>query len=216
MTNTNDCFNNDTILMRNDGRTMKSLPIENREDTNENTINCTSHSTETTANKTQDGFITHIHCRWCNETIRDVYIPKLKNGRNGKPYDIVLSYEPCEKCRANWNTMVVFIEVTNTEPYPDCLPIDSDIRRIEGYIDPDENPGEYAERVIEERTEDDGENMRPVQYEKVFFYPTGRYTGVTLDAVRQYFTGDTSAIHNGSVIYLERDMFETAFGDYFK
>lgn len=199
--------------MRNDGRKMRSLPIEPH-NTEADIERSTLVAPEN--NEAQDGFKTHIHCRWCDGLIKDVYIPKLKNGRNGKPYDIVYNYEPCSECRKKWNNMVIFIEVIDHEPYPDCLPIDSDVRAIDGYIDPDENPKEYAERVIDERTIDEGGTMRTVQYERTFFYPTGRYTGVTLDAVKRYFTGNLESIHNGSVIYLENDMFETAFSDYFK
>lgn len=209
----NSVFNDDNILTRVDGRRTRSIPIEKK-----SSESSAQNEPATPASTLPDGFPTHVHCRWCDSIIKDVYIPQFKNGRNGKPFDVVVGYEPCQNCRNKWNTMVIFIEVTNIEPYPDCLPIDEDIREItDGYIDPVEEPKKYKKRVVEERYEsnDLGEGVT-VQYEKIYFYPTGRYTGVTLEAVRQYFTGDTSSIHNGSVIYLETEMFEKAFEDYFK
>ena len=209
----NSIFNDDNILTRVDGRRTRSIPIEKK-----SSESSAQNEPATPASTLPDGFPTHVHCRWCDSIIKDVYIPQFKNGRNGKPFDVVVGYEPCQNCRNKWNTMVIFIEVTNIEPYPDCLPIDEDIREItDGYIDPVEEPEKYKKRVVEERYEsnDLGEGVT-VQYEKIYFYPTGRYTGVTLEAVRQYFTGDTSSIHNGSVIYLETEMFEKAFEDYFK
>ena len=209
----NSVFNDDNILTRVDGRRTRSIPIEKK-----SSESSAQNEPATPASTLPDGFPTHVHCRWCDSIIKDVYIPQFKNGRNGKPFDVVVGYEPCQNCRNKWNTMVIFIEVTNIEPYPDCLPIDEDIREItDGYIDPVEEPEKYKKRVVEERYEsnDLGEGVT-VQYEKIYCYPTGRYTGVTLEAVRQYFTGDTSSIHNGSVIYLETEMFEKAFEDYFK
>ena len=209
----NSVFNDDNVLARVDGRRTRSIPIEKK-----SSESSAQNKPVTPASTLPDGFPTHVHCRWCDSIIKDVYIPQFKNGRNGKPLDVVVGYEPCQNCRNKWNTMVIFIEVTNIEPYPDCLPIDEDIREItDGYIDPAEEPEKYKKRVVEERYEsnDLGEGVT-VQYEKIYFYPTGRYTGVTLEAVRQYFTGDTSSIHNGSVIYLETEMFEKAFEDYFK
>lgn len=199
------------ILMRTDGRKIKPLSIGKTDNESLKRNNDTLPE-----NDESQGFKTHIHCRWCNRTISDVYIPKLKEGRNGKPYDIVFNYEPCSECRSTWGKMVIFIEVSEKEPYRDCLPIDTDLRQINGYIDPIKNPAEYNKRVAKEEIIRDENSEHKVQYERIRFYPTGRYTGVTLDATKRYFIGDTNSIHNGSVIYLEQDVFERAFSDYFE
>ena len=205
METTNYCNNN--TLTRRDGRRMRPLPSSNQ----------TDNQTMPRANfaEKQDGFVTHIRCCWCNGLIKDVYIPDLKDGKDGKPYNIVPDYEPCPACREKWSKMVVFIEVVDHEPYADCLPIDEDIRPLDKYIDPETNPEEYAARVIHEQPEGNAKNMSVVQYERVFFYPTGKFAGVTLDAVKQHFEGDVSAVKIGSVIYLESNLFEKAFSSYF-
>ena len=139
----NSVFNDDNILTRVDGRRTRSIPIEKK-----SSESSAQNEPATPASTLPDSFPTHVHCRWCDSIIKDVYIPQFKNGRNGKPFDVVVGYEPCQNCRNKWNTMVIFIEVTNIEPYPDCLPIDEDIREItDGYIDPVEEPEKYKKRA---------------------------------------------------------------------
>lgn len=205
-------YDNDTLTRR-DGRRMRT-PQTSSQATTQTQPRATLPENQN-GSENQDGFVTHIRCCWCNGLIKDVYIPDLKDGKDGKPYNIVPDYEPCPACREKWNKMVVFIEVIDHEPYADCLPIDEDIRPLDKYIDPETNPEEYAARVIHEQPEGDARNMSVVQYERVFFYPTGKYAGVTLDAVKQHFEGDTSAVRVGSVIYLENNLFEKAFSTYF-
>lgn len=202
-------WDDNSILARNDGKQMKTLPSP---DLSNQPI---SNDIKTMIESRQDGFKTHIRCCWCNSLIKDVYIPQLKDGKNGEPCNVVFDYEPCPSCRDKWSNMVVFIEVTDKEPYPDCLPIDEDVRPLDEYIDPDERPDEYAARVVSEYAQTDDDAFNPVQYERIFFYPTGRYAGVTVDAVKQFFTGETGDIHNGSVIYIETKYFEDAFSTYF-
>lgn len=203
-----DDYMND-ILERNDGRSMRTIPRPAAPKPPE------MPKQQALPEENQEGYKTHIRCCWCNNLIKDVYIPEFKNGKNGEPRSVVFNYDPCPACSEQWSKMVVFIEVTDKEPYPDCLPIYEDIRPLAEYIDPDEYPDEYAARVVTENTDADNGQFNPVQYERVLFYPTGRYSGVTIDAVRCFFTGDTGDIHNGSVIYIETDYFENAFGTYF-
>ena len=181
-------FNGDTILARKDGRTMKPIVENSRTNAAEFKREITEPEKTNAHIEEHDGLNTNIRCRWCGEKIQEMYIPKLKNGRDGKPYDIIVNYEPCEKCRKNWNTMVICIETSFEEPYEDCLPISVTEREIpDGYIDRNEHPEEYKRRVIKEIPQDEG--MYPVQIEKVPLYPTGRYTGVELDAIKQKWAG---------------------------
>lgn len=204
-----DCFDNGNVLMRKDGKTMRNIPSATKTDDDFMRKKAAQSTDE------YDGFSTHVKCRWCGGEIGETYIPKLKDGRNGKPYEIIINYEPCEACRKKWNTMVVCIEITDEEPYPDCLPIMTEEREImDGYIDSWEDREEFERRVTRQIPSDDPDCF-PTQFENVALYPTGRYTGVTLEAIKKYFTGDTSSIKNGSVLYLDQEMFDEAFGDYF-
>lgn len=108
------------ILARKDGKTLRSIPQLDK--TSNVGITRTEPAKETVK---QDGFPTILKCRWCGEKAKEVYIPKYKDGENGKPIEITYNYEPCEKCQKAWADMVVIIEVTEIEPYPNCLPITS-------------------------------------------------------------------------------------------
>jgi len=135
-----------------------------------------------------DGFPTILKCRWCGGKVRELYIPQLKDGKDGKPREIVYNYEPCKECREKWKTMVVIIEITENEPYPDCLPIDS------------------TKRVSQATPSEDLE-------ETVYFYPTGRHVGITEAAAKEGIGDDAK---NGTVYYMEDEMFEDLFGNTFK
>lgn len=216
-----ELFTTDTVLTRRDGRKMKPFP---RSPTEQNEMELTRNvpppeKKNVIQDDKRDGFCTHIRCRWCGSIIKDYYIPKLKDGKNGQPYDLVVNYEPCESCRNQWNTMVVCIEITDKEPYPNCLPITQEERLItDGYIHPYHNVDEYKTRVVREELKpgrsanDEGE---PNQYEMVTFYPTGRYVGVTLEAMLHYFTETPEPLKNGSVVYMEPELFNEAFSQYF-
>lgn len=206
-----DCFGNGNVLMRKDGQTMKNIPTASKD--NDELV----RKQQAQPPAEHDGFNTHIKCRWCGGEIGEMYIPKLKDGRNGKPYEIIVNYEPCKACREKWNTMVVCVEITDEEPYPDCLPIITDVREIiDGYIDPYEEPEEFKRRVVKQMPSKDRDFPEPIQFERIDFYPTGRYVGVTVEAMRKYFSGDTSHIKNGMVIHVEEGMFDDAFSDYFE
>lgn len=173
------------ILARKDGRMLRDIPkVTNM--VNQKIEPVLEPKRETSA--ARDGFPTILKCRWCGGKSREVYIPQLKEGKNGKPREIVYNYEPCAACKEKWASMVVIIEITETEPYPDCLPIDSTVRTKKSHPDGD----------IEET---------------VYFYPTGRHVGVTETAAKEGI-GDYAA--NGSIYYMEDEMFEEIFGDVFK
>lgn len=108
-----------TILSRRDGR-------------GNNTFGSSKQTTQPVAQTTPSsadqlaqakGFNTILKCRWCGDTSKEVYIPQLSKGKDGKPYSIVYNYEPCEACRKKWANMVIIIETLKKEPYPDCLPL---------------------------------------------------------------------------------------------
>ena len=105
------------ILARKDGRVLADIPL--REFTSK------VYKDE----PKQDGFPTILKCRWCGGKSREIYVKKFKDGKNGKPVEMVYNYEPCEKCSAEWNNMVVIIEVSDKPPYEDCLPITQEIER---------------------------------------------------------------------------------------
>ena len=106
------------ILARKDGRTIREIP------------QATNTSNDMLSRKPEepvehDGLNTILNCRWCGEKVREVYVPQYKDGENGKPVQIIYNYEPCAACKKLWAGMVVIIEVTDVEPYKDCLPIDN-------------------------------------------------------------------------------------------
>lgn len=202
--------NDDGILVRNDKR-----GIHNFAKTPNKEIK-TDDLTAVETKQVEDGLKTNIRCRWCNGLVKEVYIPELKNGKDGKPFDVVFDYEPCAACREKWKSLVVFIEVTDEEPYTDCLPIDSDLRELDPYIDPDDDPDGYAEKVEKEVYDNHGESLQIIQYGRVYFYPTGRHIGITPEDVKKYFRGNKKEINAGAIIYLEEDMFQETFGDCFK
>lgn len=172
------------ILARKDGRMLRDIPKVT------STVNQKMEPVlgiQRTTPAVQDGFPTILKCRWCGEKSREVYIPQLKEGKNGKPREIVYNYEPCAACKEKWASMVVIIEITEKEPYPDCLPIDKTVRTTDA----------YPEKDIEET---------------VYFYPTGRHVGVTEAAAKEGI-GEYAA--NGSIYYMEEEMFEDIFGDVF-
>ena len=108
------------ILARKDGKTLRNVSqIEKLSNTGMTRNEPTKEPVK------QDGFSTILKCRWCGKKSKEVYIPKYKDGEDGKPLEIVYNYEPCEECQKAWADMVVIIEVTDVEPYPDCLPITS-------------------------------------------------------------------------------------------
>lgn len=108
------------ILSRKDGRGTR-IPAA-VVDNNSNILPRSNLNTEQTGE--QKGFNTILKCRWCGEKSREIYIPQLSRGMNGKPVSIIYNYEPCQACKQKWSNMVVIIETTETELYPDCLPLD--------------------------------------------------------------------------------------------
>lgn len=106
------------ILARKDGRIIADIPI------------C-EHTSEVYQNEPkQEGFPTILKCRWCGGKSREIYVKKFKDGKNGKPVEMVYNYEPCKKCAAEWNNMVVLIEVTDIPPYENCLPITQELEQL--------------------------------------------------------------------------------------
>lgn len=101
------------ILARKNVRTIQEIPMES----NKNTF---------PEPETQPGFKTIINCRWCGGIVAEIYIPQLKDGKNGKPREIIYNYKPCKACRDKWQNMVIVIEVTDKELYKNCLPIYGD------------------------------------------------------------------------------------------
>lgn len=102
------------ILARRDGRKMRDIAQLSKP---------SEPQISRTVPVKQDGFSTIINCRWCGEKSTEAYIPEFKDGENGKPVEIILNYEPCDKCKKVWADMVILIEVTDVELYKDCLPI---------------------------------------------------------------------------------------------
>lgn len=174
------------ILQRRDGRKVQEIPQVTSAVNGKIESLVRNNTAEKPAAK--DGFPTILKCRWCGGKSREVYIPQLKEGKDGKPREIVYNYEPCDACKKKWADMVVIIEITEEEPYPDCLPIDSTTRVVET------SPTEEHE-------------------ETVYFYPTGRHVGVTEEAAKEAITDDAT---NGMIFYMEDKMFEDIFGDVFK
>ncbi len=228
-----ECFD-DNILERSDGRTIKAIPTAAQED---NGLTRQSYPAPQPVEE-QDGFRTNIMCSWCGKHKKDVYIPKFKDGRNGKPINIVMDYEPCESCREKWSSMVVFIEVTLNEPYKDCLPITTkDVDVTEEFTDKygyDPSTGtisgpEYGENEdawYAKKNEYETELKKRIHHvadwyeeklliERRLVYPTNRYAGITLEAANKYFGADEGVLKEGSVIYLEDCDFIVAFGDYY-
>lgn len=229
-----ECFD-DNILERSDGRSIRAIPTPN--DTSGELARQNYPAPPPV--EEQDGFRTNIMCSWCGKFKKDVYIPKFKDGRNGKPVNIVMNYEPCEACREKWNSMVVFIEVTLDEPYKDCLPITTkDIDVTEEFSDKyNYDPrtgtiGEYDymesedawhtrknefESVVKERIHHVADwYEEKLLIERKLVYPTNRFAGITLEAANKYFGADEGVLKNGSVVYLEHGDYEIAFGDYYK
>ena len=111
------------ILARKDGKTAQI--INNTENHATNSARVLVTNAEITKSKAiQDGFKTIINCRWCGGKSKEIYIPALKSGKNNKPAEIIYDYEPCEKCKKEWKSMIVILEITEQELYKDCLPID--------------------------------------------------------------------------------------------
>lgn len=200
-----DFLNNDDILERNDGRKCRDLQF-----------NFSSNSDTLERNETP-GFLTRIHCRWCNSLIKEVYIPALKKGKNGKPCSIVFDYEPCKNCRETWNEYVVFIEVNDDEPYDNCLPIYEDTVPIKCSDNPTENEiRALSNRIVRDEWVDSSDGKIHVLYENKPWYPTGRYVGVTLSSIENYLDpADKEQIHKGSVIFLQTSEFAEAFDEHF-
>lgn len=173
------------ILARNDGIQMKPLPEIPDESLKKNDEIPDELSTK--ENEVHDGFDTHFICRWCGKGIKDVYVPKFKDGHNGKPVSTILNYTPCDDCRKKWNELVVCIEVTAKEPYTDCLPIT------------------YADTKKDEK----GNSS------KIPVYPTGRYVGLYPDYVENTFGKFGKDIKKGDITYFDCEMFNTAFGQVF-
>ena len=102
-----------TTLARADGKTMRDI----------SQLTTPVSAIPKTLPEQQNGFSTIINCRWCGKKSTEAYIPEFKDGENGKPVEITYNYEPCDECKKTWADMVIIIEVTDTELYPDCLPI---------------------------------------------------------------------------------------------
>lgn len=174
------------ILARNDGREMKPLPIitDNTLMRNEEKA---SKALFETPEKTHEGFNTHIKCRWCCGEIKEVYIPKFKDGYNGKPVSLVFNYVPCNDCKEKWANLIVCIETTANAPYANCLPISYDDSKTD-------------------------ENGTPI---KIPVYPTGRYVGLFPEASESIFGTYGKSIKKGDIAYFDCEMFNTAFSKFF-
>ena len=67
-----------------------------------------------------------LKCFWCNEDI-GVAIPKeLKDSCNDNYEGVFMDYEPCDKCKENWEKGDVIIEAQNTPVFKDQPPIGKD------------------------------------------------------------------------------------------
>ncbi len=142
------------ILARKDGRKVREIPSPISAAIPRNETAKTTPATEEPAEK--EGFNTIIKCRWCGNKAKEVYIPQLKDGKDGKPHEIIYNYTPCDECKKKWADMVIVIEVTTKELYPKCLPIDE----------------------ITKKNEDGSE-------ERIKIYPTGRHVGITEELARK-------------------------------
>lgn len=227
-----DFTNNGNVLSRKDGYKSKNIPMPTSETFH------TARKAIDEENERKKGFNTLIKCRWCGDTVKELYIEKLKHGNNGKPYEITYNYEPCDSCRTKWNECVVVIEVTKHEPHPDCLPLterifplavmDSNVDSSDciygnNYINKNIEPERYVNEVYFEgprssfdpdwNVEENG--CDPItQFGREVIYPTGRYVGLDPDAVRRVLTNE-SDICPGKIIYYWEENFEKDFGKYF-
>lgn len=149
------------ILARKDGLKTESFDIPSSNDDNILKPNAPEEPSIQEPAAEQDGFNTILRCRWCGGKIRELYIPKYKDGVNGKPQEMIYNYEPCRNCAEKWQTMVTLIEVTINAPYPKCLPIQIAKRKLES--------GEIVDAPL---------------------YPTGRHVGVTLECAKECIDPD--------------------------
>lgn len=99
------------ILARKDGRCMADIPAKE--------YNAKLYQDE----PKQDGFPTILKCRWCGGKSHEIYVKKFKDGKNGKPVEMVYNYEPCDNCVKEWRKMVILIEVQEEPLYENCMPI---------------------------------------------------------------------------------------------
>ena len=175
------------VMERRDGRVFRELPkaVNINGNLNRNDI---SAAAEKTTNVSHDGFNTILNCCWCGGKSREVYIPQLKNGKNGKPYEIVYNYEACPACKKKWADMVVIIEITEKEPYTDCMPID----------------------IIDRETGNGWDNINHI---KVPLYPTGRHVGVTEQAAKE---GIGDQAKNGDIYFMDEESFSDIFNKEFQ
>jgi len=172
------------ILARNDGLDMTPVPIiEN----NVNRNNEIESVLKNDACDAHDGFNTIIKCRWCCGDIKEVYIPKFKDGHDGKPVSLVFNYTPCKDCQAKWDDLIICIETTDKEPYTNCLPITYDDTKFD-------------------------EKGNPV---KIPMYPTGRYVGIYPESSESVFGKMGKDIKKGDVTYFDTIIFDKVFKNFF-
>ena len=222
------------VLSRADGHTIRDINAPTNK-----VFDAISENLADSENLSENHFNTILKCRWCGGTVKEVFIEKLKDGKNGKPYEITYNYSPCDECQAKWRECVVVIEITDKEPHPDCLPIYEEIypmaefdlcdySDMEGYenmpkyINAETDPEEYAAKVYDEAPRSkydpdwDVELLGdPItQFGRNVYYPTGRYVGVDSNAASKLIGCASSA--PGRVIYQMTDDFDADFGKYFR
>lgn len=62
-------------------------------------------------------------CVFCGEEKNDVAILGMLKNDKEAPRNVILDYEPCEKCKANWSMGVPLICVTTNPPVKDMPPL---------------------------------------------------------------------------------------------